>query len=56
MYQEQKELFGDGNRAATSKDYQEMKYLERVLKEAQRLYPSVPVMGRYMHEDLKLSK
>lgn len=54
-YKEQLEIFGDSDRSPTSKDINEMKYLERVLKESQRLYPSVPLIARYIHEDLPLS-
>lgn len=31
-----------------------MKYLERIIKEVERLYPSVPLIARELHEDLKL--
>lgn len=31
-----------------------MKYLERVIKEAQRVYPSIPIVGRELYEDLML--
>lgn len=38
----------------TFADIQEMKYLEKVIKEAQRLFPSVPLIARELFEDLEL--
>lgn len=54
-YQEQIRIFGDSKRLPNLSDLNEMVYLEMVLKEAQRLYPSVPMIGRRIHEDIKLS-
>ncbi|CAL1295803.1 unnamed protein product [Larinioides sclopetarius] len=46
---------GDARRHVTIDDVRNMKYLECVLKESQRLYPSVPFIGRVLNEDLKMS-
>lgn len=54
--EEQKAIFaGDIKRNPTYSDIQEMKYLEMVIKEAQRLYPSVPMIGREPTEFVTLS-
>nr|ACI25370.2 CYP4CD1 [Liposcelis bostrychophila] len=54
VYEEQMEIFGDSNRPPTFNDLQNMKYLERTLKESQRLFPSVPMITRKLNEDVDL--
>jgi cytochrome P450 family 4 len=57
IFNEMNEIFGEETktspkRIATFRDLNEMKYLERTLKECLRLYPSVPNISRKMNEDI----
>lgn len=57
LVEEIKQVLGsDKNRAIGYRDLQELKYLELVIKESQRLYPSVPAIGRETQEDVKIGK
>ncbi|CAG7710835.1 unnamed protein product [Allacma fusca] len=47
---------GDKRRAVTTKDLSEMKYLEMCIKEALRLFPSVPYFSRKISTDLVLDE
>lgn len=53
LIEEQRSIFGNNpKRATTLNDISEMKYLEMVIKEAMRLYPPVPFMGREISENV----
>ncbi|PSN53387.1 Cytochrome P450 4C1 [Blattella germanica] len=52
--QELDRIFQGTDRPITTRDLNEMKYLERVIKESLRLFPSVPFIGRVLKEDTKI--
>nr|CAD7402599.1 unnamed protein product [Timema poppensis] len=54
VVEELNSIFGDSDRNPTNRDIQEMKYLEMVIKETQRLFPSVPIFIRNIKEDVAI--
>lgn len=56
IYEECKCVFGESDRTPSWNDLAEMKYLDAVVKEVLRLYPSVPFIGRVVTEDFMLGE
>lgn len=52
-YKEIRAVMGE-KKSLTMADLQEFKYLECVIKETLRLYPSVPMISRIIEEDFKM--
>jgi cytochrome P450 len=55
VYEELEGIF-QGSDHSPMMDLNEMKYLERVIKEALRLYPSVPYIAREIIKGLQIGK
>ena len=49
-------MTGDSDRPVTSDDLSKLSYLNRVVKEALRMVPSVPLIVRTLDDDIVLGK
>ncbi|XP_025192993.1 cytochrome P450 4C1 isoform X5 [Melanaphis sacchari] len=58
VFEELQSIFlnGDHNRTPTYRDFQQMKYVEMVIKETLRLFPPLPFLGRRLNEDIKIGE
>jgi len=52
--QEELDAVLEDGKEVTSEDLKELKYLERIIKEAQRICPSVPLFAREIEQDVKV--
>lgn len=48
------EVFGKSDRPATLEDLKKLKYLECVIKESLRIFPSVPIIARYLNQNCEI--
>lgn len=54
LYEELESHFQDVDRPVTKEDLQHLRYLDCVIKESLRLYPSAPIVGRSVTEEITL--
>ena len=56
MFEELYSIFEDEDRDVTAEDLRNMKYTERCIKEALRLYPTSPLIKRECTNNIKIRK
>ncbi|XP_018370170.1 PREDICTED: cytochrome P450 4C1-like [Trachymyrmex cornetzi] len=56
VHEELEEVFGDSETPANVKELSKLKYLDRVIKETLRIFPSVPIISRELMEDIKIGR
>lgn len=56
VHQELDEIFQGEQRPITPQDVLKMQYLDKVIKESQRVIPVVPVIARTLDQDLKIGE
>jgi len=53
VHEELETVFQNSETVADKNELLQLKYLDRVIKEVLRLYPSVPVISRVLGEEIK---
>ncbi|XP_063975450.1 cytochrome P450 4C1-like [Diachasmimorpha longicaudata] len=54
IHEELDEVFGDSDEPVTTKQVHQLKYLDRVIKEVLRMFPSATAVSRSLSEDLQM--